>query len=185
MNSISEKKSALRRKINLKSSQIKNKSELDKAIFDKLIYTEAFKNAQTVLTYYSMPGEPDTLKIIDYCFENKKKVALPVCYGNGIMDFFTINSLDDVASGKYSIPEPVYKSKKVIPDSSCVCIFPALSFDKSRNRLGKGGGYYDRYLRKHAVGTIGLCYEQLIEENIPVEGFDIKADIVITDKNIY
>lgn len=84
-----------------------DKKALDEKIFSRLINNRSFKSAEIILTYVSTEIEVDTRKLIDFCFENKKPVAVPRCIdGTRDMDFFIINSWDDLEPGTFSVLEP-------------------------------------------------------------------------------
>ncbi len=101
------------------------------------------------------------------------------------MLFYKINSVDDLETGAYGIPTVNPESSNlIIPDSKTLCVVPALAFDKNGTRLGYGGGYYDRYLKKANVTTVGLSYQKCIAEVIPAEEHDIRITKIITENGI-
>lgn len=163
------------------------KLSADRSIFQKLINLNDFINSENVFTYISTEIEVDTRNLIEYCFKNSKRVYVPRCEEGHKMDFYEISSLEGLEISKYGIPEPSpLKHKRFSGEYKGVCIVPALSFDKSLSRLGYGGGYYDRFLSENGgLIKIGLCYECCIAEKIPAEEFDVSADIVVTENNIF
>jgi 5-formyltetrahydrofolate cyclo-ligase len=98
------------------------------------------------------------------------------------MDFFQWSSKDPLTINKYGIPEPT--SKKIIYPN--ILLVPLLAFDKYLNRIGYGGGYYDRYIKKiktkKKILTIGLAYSFQKVKEIPVNKYDKKLDYIITEK---
>ena len=159
----------------------REKSEFNKIIFTKFINSTLFNSFDIFLVYISVNDEVSTVEIIRYLLEHNKKVAVPYCSGNK-MTFYFIGSLDDLIDGKFGIPS-VDLSKSVKVENFChtLCIVPGVSFDNNGNRLGYGGGYYDRFLSENKLTTLGLCYERCICENIPSESFDIKIDYVLSE----
>ena len=118
-------------------------------------------------------------------FENQKYlISLPKVRNNSFMDFFTWSQNDPLIINKYGIPEPV-SSKIVYPD---VLLVPLVAFDKKLNRLGYGGGFYDRYLKriKNIKKTIiiGLAYSFQKVKKIPINKNDIKLDFIVTEKKV-
>ena len=115
--------------------------------------------------------------------EDNKKIALPYCTDkDGNMSFYYINSFDDLITGSFGIREPdITKCKIAVPDDNTLIIVPGLSFDRFGYRLGYGKGYYDKFLSKHKIKTIGLCYKECLVEKIDTDKFDYKIDEVITD----
>ena len=158
-------KSDLRKELIAKRRTMQGKSAKDRKIFDKLVALPQFQKAELILTYYSTEIEVDTLKIIDYCFKQGKKVALP--------------AIVDETMQFYDITEDLDLDNCQLSTVNCqLCIVPGLAFNKDGKRLGYGGGYYDRFLRDYPGVKIGLCYEEFIME-IPVEKHDEGVDIVI------
>ncbi|MBP0960295.1 MAG: 5-formyltetrahydrofolate cyclo-ligase [Oscillospiraceae bacterium] len=161
------------------------KTLADREIFQKIIATPNFQKSELILTYISVNNEADTVSLIKYCFENGKRVAVPKCLDkNGNMEFFEIKSFDDVKSSYFGLLEPSEKCPKIDSFDNGLCIVPAFSYDKKGYRIGYGGGFYDRFLSKHNLFKIGICYDECIEENHLYDEFDINVDIVITEKQI-
>lgn len=178
-------KNLLRTEFKAKRKQIADKNAVDIAITKSLIVNDKFVNADVVLTYVSFGDEVDTRRLIVYLFKNGKRVAVPYCQDNQ-MYFFEISSPSEIILGKNGIPtvDPIGKIP-VKPTERTLCVVPALAFDKIGNRLGYGGGYYDRYLSQHKLNAIGLCYENCITSDIPVNNLDMKIPLIITEKNVY
>lgn len=179
-------KSLLRKKfISLRESiETEYRCNCDKVIADKLFSTEDYLLTKEIFVYVSAKNEVDTVLIIERAFSDGKKVAVPHCNG-GKMNFYYITSLSDLTCVQFGIPTvDVSKVKIAVPLSRPLCIVPALSFDINGNRLGYGGGYYDRFLADNDVNAIGLCREISIAESLPAEDFDVKIDCIITDKRI-
>ena len=98
------------------------------------------------------------------------------------MDFFQWSINDPLAINKFGIPEPISVRKRY-PD---VLLVPLVAFDKNFNRIGYGGGFYDRYITKirkrKKILTIGFAYSFQKVEKIPTNNYDIKLDVIITNK---
>jgi len=168
-----------------KSMKPETKKSADRQIFEKLISFPKFKNSELILTYISVNDETDTISLIKYCFENNKRVAVPKCLNkNGTMEFFEIKSFDDVNPSYFGLLEPSENCPVIRDFSNSLCVVPAFSYDIKGYRIGYGGGFYDRFLSKHNVLKIGICYDECIEENHLHDEFDINVDIVITEKQI-
>lgn len=157
------------------------KKELDARIMTQLINSDLYKNAELILIFVSFGSETDTKNIIDYSFFCGKRVAVPYCNGNE-MFFYEIFSLNELVAGKYGIPTvKTGNNSPVECFDGALCIVPGLCFDFYGNRIGYGGGFYDRFLEKHNVPTVGLTYEKCICNQIPIEKFDKKIDAIITE----
>ena len=98
------------------------------------------------------------------------------------MDFFPWSTKDPLSINKYGIPEPT--TDKVIYPS--ILLVPLVAFDKDLNRIGYGGGFYDRYIKKikknKKIVTIGLAFSFQEVKKIPIKKYDIKLDFIITNK---
>lgn len=158
------------------------RQKMDCEIESRLLCSEEYAEADMILTYVSAEPEPDTLGIIHAAFANGKKVAVPKCVQGNNMDFYFIKSIDDLVKGKYGLSEPdAAKCKKAEPTEKSLCIVPALSFDAKGFRLGRGGGYYDRFLKGFKGKSAGLCYNSFLRLSLPTDTFDIPVDIIVTE----
>lgn len=115
-------------------------------------------------------------------FVKTQRVAVPHVQNEKQMSFFEIG-IEKIVTKEVGLSlAQVDRAQEVIPD---VLLIPALAFDVSFNRLGRGAGYYDRYLESFKGVKIGIGFELQLFESIPVSKFDIKMDYIITEKNIY
>lgn len=153
----------------------------DQNIFDKLINQSDYRTSDLILVYVSVGSEIDTSGIIDYSFKTGKRVAVPYCK-KGRMDFYEIKSTDDLVSEQFGIPTVKTDGRTpVMITDSTLCIVPALCIDSLGNRLGYGGGYYDRFLSENAVRHICLVRSNFVINNIPAEDYDFKIQKFLTD----
>ena len=133
--------------------------------------------------YYPYNCELDAVKILEKLEIMNFKICLPKINKNKQMDFFSWNSKEPLSINKFGIPEPL--SKKILYPN--IMLVPLLAFDKNLNRIGYGGGYYDRYLKKikkiKDVLTIGLAYSFQKVKKIPTKQHDIKLDFIVTEKD--
>ncbi|MGN0521061.1 MAG: 5-formyltetrahydrofolate cyclo-ligase [Eubacterium sp.] len=180
-------KQDLRKELKQKRRKIKNKLSADSVICENLICSDEYLNAQTILFYAALDDEIN----IDSCINDTlllgKKVALPACIdSDGNMEFYYIESLKNLKAGSFGVREPDIDKQPCVSDfSSAVCIVPAIAFDKKGYRLGYGKGYYDRFLEKFNSVSIGLCYNELILDELPIGEYDIPVDCIITQNGIY
>lgn len=172
------KKEFLRKKYKEKRDNIKNKVTKDNLIYQKVINNKDILSSKTLLIYISINNEVDTIKIINY-FLYAKNIAVPKIIDNN-MYFCYITNLNDLTPGKYNIPEPT--NENIVTDfDNSICIVPGICYDKENYRIGYGKGYYDRFLSKNKIKTIGLCYKECMIEKIDNDKYDYKIDEVITD----
>lgn len=157
------------------------RKSINNRISQNFIESDFLKDFNLFLIYISVNNEIDTSEIISFLFKIGKKVAVPYCYGKN-MDFYYISSTEELVKGKFGIPSvDINSAVKVENFDDSLCIVPGLSFDNNGNRLGYGGGFYDRFLMGKNLATLGLCYEKCISEELPTEDFDIAMDFVLTE----
>lgn len=178
-------KKELRKALLKKRKQLHN-PELDEMIFNNLIKSDVYNNADTVLLYASLDNEISTDALINYSLDCGKKVALPACLDkNGNMSFYYIKSIDDLKLGYFSLREPECDESTLLTDfNGSICVVPAIAFAKSGHRLGYGKGYYDRFLQNYTSISVGLCYNELIEDSLPYDEFDVAVDYIVTQSSI-
>ncbi|MCI5840136.1 MAG: 5-formyltetrahydrofolate cyclo-ligase [Peptoniphilaceae bacterium] len=160
----------------------KEKEILDDKIFENLLKIEKFKKAKTVFAYISLDDEINTEKLIEFCFKENKKVYIPYIISNGIMKPRLLKDKSDLINGKYNILTTKNEEEIQNPE---ITIVPGLCFDEEKYRLGYGGGFYDRFLEKNETESIGLFYEFQKIEKVPINEYDKKLDIIVSDKKIY
>ena len=185
--SISFEKRELRRKIKAKIELLAEdyKDRANKKIFDYVISLPEYKHASEIYAYMPLNGEADTLALIKKAWFDNKRTALPVCCDGKNMDFYYFNDFNMLNIGIYGILSPdINKCGRINKCDNSLLIIPGLSFDLNGIRLGHGKGYYDNYLSLVNIKTIGLCYECLVEKELPHEDFDKKVDILVTEKCI-
>ena len=132
--------------------------------------------------YYPYNYEINILQILEKFEKKNFIITLPKIKKNSQMNFFQWSTNDPLAINKFGIPEPISKIVKY-PD---ILLVPLVAFDKNFNRVGYGGGFYDRYIKKvkkrKKVLTIGFAYSFQKVKNIPIGNYDIKLDAIITNK---
>ena len=182
-----EQKKALRRSIEEKKKTL-NENEIlksDREIAARLFGLERYQAAKVIFTFVSVPGEVDTKPIILDALARDKRVCVPRCVGRGIMRAYEISGFEDLRAGKYGIPEPKDERPFVAPEEIDFVIVPCATCDTKGNRLGYGGGFYDRYLGMGNFTKAALCRTALLSDEIPLEPHDLPVDIVITDGRVY
>ena len=141
-------------------------------------------NFKNVGGYYPCNYEIDDLKILNFLRNKRAHISLPIVRENNQMDFFQWINEDPLKINKYGIAEPI-SLKKVYPD---IIFVPLVAYDKNLNRLGYGGGFYDRYVEKivkvKKIVKIGLAFSYQELKVIPISKLDKKLDFIITEKKI-
>lgn len=175
-------KSELRKEVRLRKKQYTETElrELSHGIVGKLLNLNILKTAKTVMLYCSLSDEVYTLDLIHQLKAEGKTIVLPVVTGEAEMEIRRYDSDADLRVGSYNILEPCGEAYADI-SSIDVIIMPGMGFDKSGNRMGRGKGYYDRFLKETAgIYKIGICFPFQIFSSIPTEEHDIPMDIVIS-----
>lgn len=173
-------RSLIQNKRNLLSD--KEISGMSLKIADYIINMKEFKEADNILTYVSFRSEVKTDYIIENAFELGKKVFVPKVIGKNMI-FVKIESFKELTQGYMGIREPVSSDEADIKEGF-MCM-PGMVFDNECNRIGYGGGFYDRYLSKdNEFIKAALCYDFQILEEIPHEPHDLKPDYVISEKRV-
>jgi 5-formyltetrahydrofolate cyclo-ligase len=160
--------------------------DLNKAIFKNLLKTELFKK-----TYYhiylsnSLNNEVETDEVIKLLFKKNKRVYVPKIMDENLIHI-EINKNTSYSENQFSVREPS-SANTSDPKIFDVVFIPLLAYDKSGERVGYGGGYYDRFLlnTKKNVLKVGLSFYEPVEKILNVEEHDIKLDYVITPKIVY
>ncbi len=159
--------------------------ELSLSAISQLNNHPKVKASHTLLLYYSLPDEIDTHEWIEELVTKGKQVLLPVVKEDKNMILRKYTGKQDLAEGSFHIMEPIGKtfSESRYPEIE-VAIIPGMSFDQEGHRLGRGKGYYDRFLSRlrdkaGAIYKIGVCFGFQEEHNIPSESHDIIMDEVI------
>tara|TARA_B110000238_G_C15827817_1_gene311389 strand:- start:8 stop:553 length:546 start_codon:yes stop_codon:yes gene_type:complete len=134
--------------------------------------------------YYPINFEVDDLELLKKLKKNKFNISLPIIKKNFQMDFYKWSFSDLLKINKYGIPEPENKNL-VYPD---VILVPLVAFDKNLNRLGYGGGYYDRLIKKLSnkkkIIKIGLALSVQKIDKVPIDMYDQRLDYIVTNKYI-
>ena len=156
-------------------------------VVDKLMGLNAYKASKDILAYYPFRSEIDTTIIIRNALEQKKKIILPRVNGKKLDLYYIKDLKNDLAPGSFDIMEPI-PSKCTIASYKNIDIIlvPGVGFDRNFNRLGYGGGFYDKLLEELPVKIprIALAFNLQLIENIPIMAHDLKVDIIITEKEI-
>ena len=179
----------IKSKIRKKILQIRKKNNLKNLTIDpnKIIKILKDKNIKGKIIggYYPYNYEADNLNILKLLEKKKYKISLPRISKKNQMNFFSWSFKEPLSINTYGIPEPI-STKTVYPD---ILLVPLLAFDNSLNRLGYGGGYYDRYinkiLKKKNITTLGLSYSFQKVNKLPTNKYDAKLNFIITEKDIF
>ena len=185
---VKESKNYLRKKYKKirKNMSLKQKQLMDDRILRKLIILDKYIKSKTIFIYVSKDTEVSTYEIMKAAWKMKKRVAVPKCDTlNKSMDFYYINSIDELERGHFGLYEPIEAKSNIVDDlTEGLCVVPGVSFDGSGYRLGYGHGYYDRFLPRFKGYIVGICYSNCISFKLPRGVYDQPVDILLTDRGI-
>ncbi len=157
------------------------KAESDRILAARFLASEPYRRAKILLFYAGAGPEPDTRPLVDAALEAGKTVALPKITAPGVMEARRIAAAGELVPDKYGIPAPAEGSQLLPPEAFDLILVPGAAFTPGGIRLGRGGGYYDRYLPRTRGVKLALARRRFIFPALPIEPHDIPVDILITD----
>ena len=158
---------------------INNKEELSTIIVNRILDLDIYQRSKVIALYNSFDNEVDTSYLIKKSL--LEKIVLLPRIENDKMIFVKINNDTKYQKSNIGVMEPI---GDVYSHEIDLIIVPGVSFDKNLNRLGFGKGYYDRFLSNQDIYKIGICFDKQLVNNLPVDNYDIKMDMVITEKKV-
>ena len=146
------------------------KKHLSAQIFSELYNSNKVSNASVIALFISLPDEPQTANFIEQLLSKNKRVVVPRIEGEE-MNFYDIS--EGVSEGAFGIMEPI-ATTPIEPSEIDVMIVPGAAFTRQGARLGRGKGFYDKYLshKDFRAYTIGVCYPCQVVEGLPSEPHD-------------
>ncbi len=176
-------KQKIRSKIFLKLKRQKEEEERQKSslIKEKLLRTKVYKKAKVLMCYIALKGEVDTQEMIKQAKKTGKIVTVPVCKkAKATLMPCILDENAGLKKGPYGVIEPAVEQYVCLDDIDLV-IVPGVAFDKKGNRLGRGKGFYDRFLNRlsRRTATIGLAFDFQILPSLPASSHDAKVSKVI------
>ncbi len=158
--------------IRIRPDERKKASDL---ICKRISSLDEWMSAKTVLLYAPLPDEPDILCLIDY----SKTICFPRYNADRTYEAAAVNHLNDLVPGKFGILEPSDRCNKLKPTEINLTLVPGVAFDKDMNRLGRGRGFYDRWLMDLSSKKIGVGFDHQLLEVVPTEPHDAKLDVIV------
>ena len=158
--------------------------EMSLGIMSLLLSNSHIQKADAVLMYHSLPDEVDTHSALGQLLAMGKKVLLPKVVSETEMTIHEYTGQDSLQpSEPYGILEPTTPELSIVNcQLSIVIVVPGMAFDRQGHRLGRGKGYYDRFLsRIPNIYKIGVCFSFQLIDNVPSEPTDILVDEVLSD----
>ena len=164
-----------KRKREMTESEIENASRV---LAEKFVNSQVYRDAKTIYGYMPYNQEVRTIPMMEQALRDGKRVAVPKVYGD-TMKFIYMDDLSQVEEGYYNIPEPIADGP-VAEAPTALVLMPGLAFAEKGNRMGYGGGFYDKFLAQEPDHpTVALCYAFQMVDHIPTEEYDIPVDCVL------
>ncbi len=177
-------KSEIRKRIlKIRKKNFSNKTQINFSSIKKILNQNKY-NKKNIGGYFAYNYEMDIMPVLEKFEELNYSISLPKIGKKTEMNFFEWSNKDPLLINKFGIPEPV-SIKKKYPD---ILLVPIVAYDKNYNRIGYGGGFYDRYIEKikklKKVITIGFAYSFQKVKKVPTDKYDVKLDFIINEKKI-
>lgn len=145
-------------------------------VCERIEQSHSFRHSRVVMFYYPVHHEVDLRPLLDK-YKDSKVILLPVTHHDHI-ELRQYIGHDNLKKGRYGVPTPQTGTYRGTPDLIYV---PGLAFDKDLIRMGRGKGYYDRFLRsQRKAQKVGVCYDFQIRDEVPYSLHDVRMDEVIT-----
>ena len=184
-------KKELRRKIIGLRDQLSPEQRTEKSsrIAENLYNLPAYRDAQVIMFFISFGSEVDTRLMVEETIRRGKTALAPKALPKTreLIPSEILDWDDDLAPGAYNIPEPRQdRLRPYAPESIDLLLVPGVAFDQKGNRLGYGGGYYDRFfsLLKPETPLVAMVFDLQIQPQVPVEEWDRRVDCVITEERV-
>lgn len=187
---IKEQKKEVRKEIigRLRDQDPSLREERSRIIQNKLLSSEEFKVSTTVMTYVSLPTEVNTEHLIKEAMRLGKRVAVP-CIGPNEQKIIAseLVAIESLEEGPFGIHQPKDGLAREIPLKEIdLIVVPAIAYDKKNMRLGRGKGYYDKFLSSQdlcSVKKVGLAFHFQVVDYLPSDDHDLAVDQVVTDQS--
>lgn len=187
MSTITAEKEDLRRRAKawLDALSPQQRRDSDEALFRRFLALPQVEAAHVILLYCGMGTEPDTLRLLPSLFAAGKRICLPRCLPGNQMEVRLVQPDSSLIPHPYGMLEPGPDCPLVLPEEIGLALVPGLAFDRTGGRLGRGGGYYDRWLARYRGATAALCRDGLLLDALPRLPHDLGVDLVITETGLY
>ena len=185
---IIEQKKTLRKEMRSRRAFMSKRDRLQAShdIVARLLDNPIYKSSSVIMTYAPMPEEVQLNELFDDAFANNKVLAIPLIVGRGMMRPVFLPSIESLVVGDFGILTVRQDCRQFVEFSDIECVIvPGAAFDRQGNRLGLGGGYYDRFLECVPMAKrVALTFDYQLVDSIPVEPHDLKVDVIITRSEI-
>lgn len=162
---------------NLTRTQVK---EMSIKVCKKLLSSDLYRQSQSIFCYSAVRNELDLTFFIEKALRDGKSISLPkVLDKKGLMKFYEIHSITGLERGTFGILEPSSQNENIAAD---IILVPGVVCSKQGDRIGQAGGFYDRFLEKNNIYSVGICYDFQLFDKIPHEKHDKKMNKIISEQ---
>ncbi|MCL2120157.1 MAG: 5-formyltetrahydrofolate cyclo-ligase [Planctomycetaceae bacterium] len=184
-------KDEIRNMISIQKQDVSDTREISRQVIARLMSLLEMKSCSVIMSYVDFGKEVRTVPLIFELLNQEKRVVVPYCE-NGEIQLFRIKNLKELAPGYFGILEPKIElrqlsERRVLPEELQLILVPGMAFDPQGGRLGRGKGFYDRFLKKTSKNSlkIGLAFDWQIFDAIPMSESDQYVDVVVTQNDVY
>ena len=171
---VKEEKARVRAELGAIRIRPNERNEASVLICERIASLDEWISAKTVLLYAPLADEPDILSLVD----PSKTVCFPRYNADRTYEAAVISNLEDLVTGKFGIMEPTVKCNKLEASEINLTLVPGVAFDREMNRLGRGRGFYDRWLMDLSGKKIGVGFDHQLLDTIPFEPHDAQLDVI-------
>ena len=158
--------------------------EKSRRITELLTALPEYEDADRIMAYADYNHEVITRYIIEQSWKDGKEVAVPKVFGKDMV-FYRLTDFSQLESGYFGIPEPKEDGETVSWEDAMM-VMPGVAFDENCNRVGYGGGFYDRFVEKHpGIRRVAVGFSFQIISEVPTEPTDIRPQVIVTEEKIY
>jgi 5-formyltetrahydrofolate cyclo-ligase len=182
-----EQKQLLRRKIAETEAAftVEQRRDSDELLLSRFLALAQVEQSSVLLLFYGMGREIDTRRLFRPLMERGKVIALPRCLKGRRMEFRRYMGEEQMVLHPYGMREPSEKCPLILPQQAQLALIPGVCYDSSCLRLGRGGGYYDRFLAEYDGFSVGLCRQALLQSACPAQEHDCPVDLVLTEEQTF
>lgn len=160
---------------------------LSRAVQARALQLPAYQASRSVALYSAIQNEVSTEEIFNNALVSGRKIFYPRTAADGSCEFVAVSSSADLCAGRFGIREPSGTARLSKDDCTALTIFvPAVAFDRTGNRLGRGKGWYDRMLtwQEDKATVVGLAYDFQIVQEVPITGWDRRVHYIVTENQV-
>ena len=168
----------------LQAADVSALQQADELIRKRLRQVPELKQARTVLAFAPLAGEIDIWPLLTELAKGPQRLCLPLIIGPGLMEAREVDDLTRLEQNSFHIAEPLPDAPLIAPEDIDLVLVPGLAFSGDLWRMGRGGGYYDRFLAGCTAFRLGLTRELQIMEHIPHEPHDLRMQALLSENGL-